>query len=236
MSGKQKLFRFEQIKSFPNVLEPELKQILKKGNTFDLVKHPMSGKWNKQFFKNNQPIVLELACGKGEYAVGMGKKFTKKNFLGVDIKGARLWRGAKTALDENLSNVGFLRTRIDFIDAFFQPGEVDEIWITFPDPQPQNNRARKRLTHKLFIDRYAQFLRPGGLVHLKTDSDFFFEYTMEEIKQQGYELVAHSHDLYGELIDDLDSDIRDILEIKTHYEKIFTAKGHVIKYCKFKIN
>jgi tRNA (guanine-N7-)-methyltransferase len=236
MSGKQKLFRFDQIKSFPNVLEHELKQILRRSHGFDLVKHPMSGNWNKQFFKNDQPIVLELACGKGEYAVGMGRKFTGKNFLGVDIKGARLWRGAKTALEENLTNVGFLRTRIDFIEAFFEPGEVDEIWITFPDPQPQKNRERKRLTNKMFIDRYARFLKPGGWVHLKTDSDFFFDYTMEEIKEQGYELVSHSYDLYGELIENLDPDIRDILEIKTHYEKIFTEKGHVIKYCKFKIN
>lgn len=236
MSGKQKLFRFEQLKSFPNVLEPALKEILTKQKGFDIQKHSISGNWNKKFFKKDQPIVLELACGRGEYAVGMGRKFPHKNFIGVDIKGARLWKGAKTALDENLSNVGFLRTRIDFIDAFFQPGEVDEIWITFPDPQPQDNRARKRLTNKIFIERYAKFLKPGGVIHLKTDSDFFFDYTMTEIQEQGYHLINYSYDLYGELIENLDEDTRDILEIKTYYEKKFTEKGHVIKYCKFKID
>lgn len=236
MSGKQKLFRFEQLKSFPNVLEPELHQVLKKKQEFDLVKHPMRGKWKKDFFRNDYPIVLELACGRGEYAVGMGQKFKNKNFLGVDIKGARLWKGAKTALDQNLTNVGFLRTRIDFIEAFFEPGEVDEIWITFPDPQPQKNRARKRLTNKMFIERYARFLKPGGIVHLKTDSDFFFDYTMEQIEEHNYELVSCTYDLYGELVENLDADTRDILEIKTYYEKLFTERGHVIKYCKFKIN
>ncbi len=228
--------RFAQIKEFDNVLEPELKDVLDKSNAPQLKDHPMKGKWRKEFFKNDQSIVLELACGKGEYAVGMGRKFPHKNFLGVDIKGARMWRGAKTAIEEGLQNVGFLRTRIDFIEAFFEPGEVDEIWITFPDPQPQKNRARKRLTSPGFIERYRKFLKPGGIVHLKTDSDFFFDYTMEQIKEQSYEQVLYTYDLYSELIDNLDKDTQDILAIQTHYERLFTARGHVIKYCKFKID
>lgn len=228
--------RFAQIKEFDNVLEPELKDVLDKSNAPQLKDHPMKGKWRKEFFKNDQPIVLELACGKGEYAVGMGRKFPHKNFLGVDIKGARMWRGAKTAIEEGLQNVGFLRTRIDFIEAFFEQGEVDEIWITFPDPQPQKNRARKRLTSPGFIERYRKFLKPGGIVHLKTDSDFFFDYTMEQIKEQNYEQVLYTYDLYSELIDNLDKDTQDILAIQTHYERLFTARGHVIKYCKFKID
>lgn len=236
MAGKQKLQRFKELSTFGNVLEPELKEVINREGEELLKPHPMRGKWHRDFFKNNQPIVLELACGKGEYAVGMGRAFPHKNFLGVDIKGARIWRGAKTAFEEKLNNVGFLRSRIEFIESFFEPGEVEEIWITFPDPQPQKNRARKRLTHPLFIDRYRSFLKPGGLVHLKTDNAFFFDYTLDQIDEHGYDLVLKTHDLYKEFIENLDQSTRDIMSIKTHYEKIFSAKGHVIKYCKFKIN
>ncbi len=227
--AKRKLEHFAEMKTFDHVLEVPFADIMGKS-------HPMKGKWREQFFKNNHPIILELGCGKGEYSVGLGKKYPNNNYIGVDIKGARMWRGAKTVQEEGIENVGFLRTRIDFIDSFFAPGEIDEIWITFPDPQPRKNRARKRLTGPMFIERYQKFLKPGGLVHLKTDSDFFFEYTLEQIEAHSYPLLEHTFDLYGEKINDLDADTREILNIKTHYETLFSAKGFKIKYLKFNIN
>lgn len=211
------------MKTFSNVFEAEV------GKEFE-----MKGKWRKQYFKNDNPIVLELGCGKGEYAVGLGEFYPDKNFIGVDIKGARMFIGAKDALDKKMSNVAFLRTRIDYITEFFDENEVDEIWLTFSDPQPK--KPRKRLSSPLFINRYRQFLKPGGIVHMKTDSDILFEYTEEQIKEQNYECWELTWDLYGELPENIDPKTREIFHIKTHYEKLFTAKGSVIKYCKFGIN
>lgn len=235
MGRKKKLLRFADTKEFENVFEPAMEDFFVKEEGRP-GKHELAGNWRSQVFKNDHPIVLELGCGKGEYSVGMGRTFRDKNFIGVDIKGSRIWFGAKEALDNGLDNVAFLRTQIDFITAFFEENEVDEIWITFPDPQERKNRARKRLTSKMFIDRYREFLRPGGLVHLKTDSAFLYEYTLEEIADKGYQMIEHTPDLYNEKMNTYDEDTRDILGIKTYYEGVFTAKGHVITYTKFKIS
>jgi tRNA (guanine-N7-)-methyltransferase len=234
MGRKKKLLRFADTKKFENVIEPAMQEFFdkEKGSVF---KHHLAGKWREAVFKNKNPIVLELGCGKGEYSVGLGKRYPNKNFLGVDIKGARIWYGAKEALENDMKNVAFLRTRIDFITAFFAPNEVDEIWITFPDPQEKENRARKRLTSKMFIDRYRQFLKPEGVIHLKTDSAFLYEYTLEEIHENGYALIESTSDLYGQRIEDFDAETQEILNIKTYYEGVFSEKGHLITYLKFKV-
>lgn len=224
--AKNKLKRFEEMKDFAHVVEPTLTDA--QSGDFEL-----KGKWNENFFKNDHPIVLELGCGKGEYAVGMARNYPEKNFLGLDIKGNRMWVGAKQALDEGMENVGFLRTRIEFIHVFFAPNEIDEIWLTFSDPQP--NKPKKRLTYKRYIDMYRQFLKPGGIIHLKTDSDLLYESTKEQIKTNGYAILQDSNDLYGALIHNLDQQTQEILGIKTHYEALFSAKGYKIKYIKFTV-
>tara|TARA_B110000285_G_scaffold182545_1_gene206349 strand:+ start:5912 stop:6580 length:669 start_codon:yes stop_codon:yes gene_type:complete len=221
--GKDKLRRFAAVKEFDNFFEPILKE------PFDL-----KGKWNKDHFKNDNPIVLELGCGKGEYSVGLGKHFPDKNFIGVDIKGARMFIGAEEALNDGMKNVAFLRTRIDFITDYFEEGEVDEIWLTFSDPQPK--KPRKRLSSSLFIERYRKILKQGGIVHMKTDSDLLFEYTEEQIKEHNYDCLELTWDLYGELPENIDPVTREIFHIKTHYEVLFTRRGATIKYTKFKIH
>ena len=159
MGQKRKLEHFAEMKTFPNVYEPDTEEVLRQD-------YFMKGQWRSKHFKNENPIVLELGCGKGEYSVGMGRKYPNKNFIGIDIKGARMWRGSKTALEENINNVAFLRTRIEFIESCFAKDEVDEIWITFPDPQPQSTRERKRLTSPIFINQYKKVLSENGLIHL----------------------------------------------------------------------
>ena len=221
--GKDKLRRFAAVKSFNNFFEPVIKEPF-----------PMKGKWRTTYFRNENPIVLELGCGKGEYSVGLAKHYPERNFIGVDIKGARMFIGAEEALNNEMTNVAFLRTRIDFITDYFEAGEVDEIWLTFSDPQPK--KPRKRLSSPLFIDRYKSILKPGGIVHMKTDSDLLFEYTEEQIKEHGYECLELTWDLYGELPENIDPKTREIFHIKTHYEQLFTAKGATIKYAKFKIH
>ncbi|MEQ8624728.1 MAG: tRNA (guanosine(46)-N7)-methyltransferase TrmB [Vicingaceae bacterium] len=229
MAGKRKLEHFSEMKAFPNVFEPETEEVFR-------TNYHMMGNWHKEFFKNDRPIILELGCGKGEYTLGMARKFPKANFIGIDIKGARMWRGSKTALEEKLENVAFLRTRIEFIENCFAKNEIDEVWITFPDPQEKDRREKKRLTGPLFIERYKKFLKPEGLIHLKTDSAFFYDFSLEECKKNGYEVLLATDNLYQEGINHLDEDMREILSIKTHYEKIFTEKGHQIHYLKFKPN
>lgn len=224
--AKNKLRRFEEMKTMECVFEPEMEIV--ENDSFDL-----KGKWRSDFFKNDHPIILELGCGKGEYAVGLGKRSPDKNFIGVDIKGARMWEGASQVRENDLKNIAFLRTRIDFIAAFFGENEVDEIWLTFSDPQP--NKPNKRLSSKIFIDRYRKFLKPNGIIHLKTDSDILFESTLFEIEKHNYQLLEKTWDLYSDLPQNLDDQTRDILSIRTHYETIFSAKGFKIKYCKFKI-
>jgi len=225
--AKNKLKRFAEMKAFPNVFEPTLD--LSTADQF-----PLKGNWRKDYFRNDNPIVLELGCGKGEYTVGLARNYPNRNFVGVDIKGSRMFVGAKEAIDEQLPNVAFVRTKIDFIQSYFATGEVDEIWLTFSDPQP--GKPKKRLSSAPFIARYRDILKPGGLVHLKTDSDLLFEFTEEEINEKKYEVVELTWDLYKSLPSDLDPVIRDILHIKTHYEQLFTAKGSVIKYCSFRIH
>lgn len=192
----------------------------------------IKGKWHETYFKNQKPIVLELGCGRGEYTVGLAQKHPEKNYIGVDIKGNRIWTGAKQAIDEKLNNVAFLRTRIDFIDHCFDANEVSEIWLTFPDPQPQKTRARKRLSNMMFINRYKKFLKPGGLIHLKTDSTSFYEYTLEVVKENKFNLLFATDDLYL----NCPPGREELMEIKTYYEKLFTDKGEKIKYCCFTIN
>lgn len=192
----------------------------------------LRGKWGREYFKNEHPIVLELGCGKGEYTIGLAKNNPGKNHIGVDLKGNRIWTGAKQALENHLSHVAFIRSRIDFIDHCFAASEVDEIWITFPDPQPQKPRERKRLTHVNFLNRYAKFLKPGGLVHLKTDSTSLYEYTLEVIANHKLPLVWHTDNLYK----NCPHDREELITIKTHYEKLFTEKGEDIKYILFKLD
>ena len=224
--AKNKLFKFSEISKMDHVLEPSVEMTL--NNEIDY-----KGDWNSRFFKNDNPIILELGCGKGEYAVGLARKYPDQNFIAVDIKGNRIYIGAKEAQDEGLDNIFFLRTKIDFIDYYFEENEVDEIWLTFSDPQP--NKPNKRLTSKTFIDRYRKILKPGGIIHLKTDSDLLFESTEEQIEEHGYDCLFSTWDLYRDM-DKLPQDSQDILSIKTHYEELFTKRGSVIKYCKFKVN
>lgn len=221
--GKDKLRRFALMQEFKNVFQPAVNH-----------EFPMKGKWRSEYFENDAPIVLELGCGKGEYTVGLAKHFPEKNFIGLDIKGARMFIGAQEALQQQMGNVAFLRTRIDFICDYFSENEIDEIWLTFSDPQPK--KPRKRLSSPLFIERYKKILKPQGVIHMKTDSDVLFEYTEEQIKEHGYECLELTWDLYGSLPESIDAQTREIFHIKTHYEKLFTAKGSVIKYCRFKID
>ncbi|MCW3076500.1 MAG: tRNA ((7)-)-methyltransferase [Bacteroidetes bacterium] len=219
-----KLEKFDELETFGNCFKFFFDTI---PQGFDL-----KGKWNSELFKNKQPIVLELGCGRGEYTIGLAQKHSEKNFIGVDVKGNRIWTGAKHALENNLKNVGFLRTRIDFIDHCFAENEIDEIWITFPDPQPQKTRERKRLTNPLFLNRYKKFLKPSGIIHLKTDNTGFYEYTLEIIKENNLPLIWHTNHLYKNCPEDR----QELITIKTYYETLFTSKGEDIKYICFKLN
>jgi tRNA (guanine-N7-)-methyltransferase len=212
--GKDKLRRFAEIDTFSNVLQLDAGK-------------PLKGKWCTDFFKNNRPIILELACGKGEYTVNLGQLFPQKNFIGVDYKGNRIWRGAKTALEDGVTNVGFLRVQIEGISDYFAEGEVDEIWITFPDPQPQVSREKKRLTSPRFLEQYKQLLKPGGCVNLKTDNDDFYAYTAEKVKELGLQLHIQTTDLYHSEY------ANEVLSIKTYYEKKYLKDNKNINYLKF---
>lgn len=193
---------------------------------------PLKGNWRGDYFKNNNPLVLELGCGKGEYTIGLATEHAENNYIGVDVKGNRIWTGATQALERKLENVGFIRTRIDFIDYCFDENEVDEIWITFPDPQPQSTRKRARLTNPIFLERYRKFLKKGGLVHLKTDSTSFYEYTLEVIKENNLPVIWQTNNLYQHC----PAHRQELITIKTHYEKLFTEKGEDIKYVCFKLS
>ena len=190
----------------------------------------IKGKWNEVFFKNSNPITVELACGKGEYTVGLSKQFPEVNFIGVDIKGDRIARGSKKAMDLNLSNVAFLRTGIQYLDEFFEPEEIDELWLVHPDPQPRDKEEKRRLTNQKFLNSYKIYLKNEGIFHLKTDSEFLFNYSLEVIKADSeFELLDYTHDLYN-------SDLREgHFDIVTHYEKLFNEKGATIHYLKAKL-
>jgi len=213
--GKDKLRKFAEVATFKNVVQ------LDAGKEY-------KGKWANEFFKNDKPVILELACGKGEYTVNLAKLFPEKNFIGIDYKGNRIWRGAKTALEEGIDNVGFLRIQIETILEYFEKGEISEIWITFPDPQPQESREKKRLTNPVFLDRYKQILVSEGIMHLKTDNDGFYAYTLEQIELQSLPKFKETTDLYhSDLVDD-------VLSIKTYYEKKYLAEDKNINYVQWK--
>jgi tRNA (guanine-N7-)-methyltransferase len=219
--GKNKLARWTEFGSYDNVIQPQIEDVAGKD-------HPIKGRWNSELFKNTNPIVLELGCGKGEYSVGLAENFPDKNFIGIDIKGARMWRGAKTANEKNLPNVAFLRTRIEFINSFFSRDEVDEIWITFPDPHPGARNSNKRLTSSWFLNTYRQFLKDKGLIHLKTDNKELYEFTMRTLAYNNLQTIFSTNDLYSEHNDN-------ILSIKTHYEKIYLTSGMRITYLSFRL-
>jgi tRNA (guanine-N7-)-methyltransferase len=220
--GKNKLARWTELGSYNNVIQPEISDVSGKD-------HPIKGRWNHEFFKNGNPIVLELGCGKGEYTVGMANNFPLKNFIGIDIKGARMWRGAKTANEQKLLNVAFLRTRIEFINSFFSEDEVDEIWITFPDPHPGGRNSNKRLTSPWFLNSYRLFLKDKGLIHLKTDNKELYNFTSAVISYNNLETIFSTNNLYSEKTDN-------ILAIRTHYEKIFLDAGLKINYISFRLD
>ena len=226
MGSKNKLKRFKENETFENVFQPTREEVTS-GN------FSLKGKWNKEFFKNDNPLVLELGCGKGEYSVGLAKSFPNKNFIGIDIKGARFWFGAKEAVEKNLNNVAFLRTQIELVDCFFDHDEVDEIWITFPDPQIKYRRTKHRMTHPDFLDRYKKILKKDGIVHLKTDSEFLHGYTLGLLQGQGHEIISAHHDIYG--APEYEPGTPLLREIKTYYEGLFSAKGKTITYLKFRI-
>ncbi|WP_234733851.1 tRNA (guanosine(46)-N7)-methyltransferase TrmB [Tellurirhabdus bombi] len=215
--SRLKLARFEQNRQSPNVIESG-KEL------FTTIK----GKWRETYFKNDRPIVLELACGKGEYTVGLARHYKENNFIGVDRKGDRIARGSQQALDEGLDNVAFLRVDILQLGDFFEPGEVDEIWITFPDPQPRQKKEKKRLTYPRFLELYRQILKENGVLHLKTDNTEFFEYSLETLPASGFTDLTHTHDLYASELNLIH------LGIKTKYEELFTEKGFSIKYLQCK--
>jgi tRNA (guanine-N7-)-methyltransferase len=218
--GKNKLKKFAEMATYSHVVQAPFDEVFHSN-------HALYGKWKEQFFGNDNPVVLELGCGKGEYTVGLARLFPGKNFIGVDIKGNRMHRGATDVLNEGLKNAGFLRTRIEAIHAFFAPSEVDEIWLTFPDPQIK--KFRKRLTSTRFLSAYGRFLKPGGIVHLKTDSLFMYTYTRELLKANDITPLVDETDLYSNGYQD------DILGIQTYYEKKWLDHGIPIKYLKFEL-
>ena len=218
--SKGKLAKFADMAAFPHVFESPFSVV-------DNVPFEMRGAWNERFFKNNHPIVLELGCGRGEYTVGLGRLFPEKNFIGVDIKGARMWSGAKESAETGMTNVAFLRTNIEIIDRFFAPGEVSEIWLTFSDPQMK--KATKRLTSTYFMTRYRRFLVDNGLIHLKTDSNFMFTYTRYMVEHNHLPVEVLTDDLYHSGLAD------EILSIRTYYEQQWLDRGLNIKYLRFRL-
>ncbi len=217
---KRKLERFKEIEAQANVIEPT-KEIY----------HYVRGKWNEDFFKNDNPITIELACGRGEYTVGLAKLFPGNNYIGVDIKGERIWRGSFRAREDNLSNVAFLRTMILLIENFFDEGEVNEIWITFPDPRPRKRDIKRRLTSPRFLAIYKRLLKPGGYVRLKTDNTGLYEYSLEELQgRKDITDLKFTDDVYS-------SELRpECFDIRTRYEEAFTSKGEKIKYLRFRFS
>lgn len=219
--GKNKLKRFAEMDTFENVFQPTHNDVWEKEYKF-------KGNWKKEVFKNDHPIVLEVGCGKGEYTVGLARKYPEKNFIGIDIKGARMWRGAKTAVEEGLNNVAFIRTKAEMLESIFAKGEIAEIWITFPDPQMK--KVRKRLTGTRFLSLYSNLLSEDGIIHLKSDSNFLYEYTSYVIKENQLPTEVDTNDLYNSGL------ANDILSIRTFYEQQFLDRGIPIKYLKFRLD
>ncbi len=223
MGSKNKLKRFQENETFANVFQPSREEVV--GGEF-----PLKGKWRSDFFKNDNPVVLELGCGKGEYSVGLAKLNPNKNFIGIDIKGARFWRGAKTAIEENMSNVAFVRTQIELIEHCFAKDEVDEIWITFPDPQIKYKRTKHRMTNATFLENYKKVLKPNGLMHLKTDSEFMHGYTLGLLHGAGHEVLYANHNVYRN-----EGSPKEVTSIQTFYESQYLEINKAITYIQFRI-
>ena len=238
--GHGKLKKFAENETFRCLLQPDASSVLAKpegSRELVLRDHAIKGNWNRDMFEKPQPIVLELGCGKGDYTIALARRHPEMNFIGVDIKGARLWKGAKEATEEKMGNVAFLRTRIEFIDAFFGPGEVSQIWLTFSDPQLRGSE-NARLSSPLFLQRYSHFLEPDGIVHLKTDSRFLYEYTRSVIRANFLTVLAFGTDIYHQGIqarDELEWDLLDVFEVKTFYETMFLKMGLPITYLAFRL-
>ena len=229
MSKRNKLQKFAELLSFPNVFEnfdPKVPGLAGENG----IPVEMKGKWAESYFKNDHPITLELACGRGEYTLGLAQRYPKRNFIGVDIKGARIWKGASIALEKQLPNVAFLRTRIEQIALFFEPGEIAEIWITFPDPFLRKSKANRRLTSARFLKEYRKILPPAGIVHLKTDEPRLYEFTLEVLAEDpNVVLRYHNEDIYAQEL------VIPELELKTYYEKMHLEAGKKIKYVQFEL-
>ncbi|WP_438963753.1 tRNA (guanosine(46)-N7)-methyltransferase TrmB [Winogradskyella sp.] len=224
MGSKNKLKRFKENETFHNVYQPTREELL--NNSYD-----KKGHWREKVFNNNNPIVLELGCGKGEYTVSLAERNPNINYIGIDIKGARFWRGAKTAIEENLYNVAFIRTQIELVEYVFGENEVDEIWITFPDPQIKYKRTKHRMTNLAFIERYRKILKANGIMHLKTDSEFMHGYTLGLLHGVGYEVIYANHNVYK-----LEGSPKEVTDIQTFYESQYLEQDKAITYIRFKIN
>lgn len=223
VGSKNKLKRFKENETFSNVFQPKRDELTE--GTYEY-----KGRWNEKVFKNDNPLVLELGCGKGEYTVGLAQKYPDKNFIGIDIKGARFWRGAKTALETELKNVAFIRSQIELLDFMFEENEVDEIWITFPDPQIKYKRTKHRMTNPEFLAMYQRVLKPGSIVNLKTDSEFMYGYTLGILQAEGHEILHANHDVYKN-----EYSPKEVVEIQTFYEKQYLEQGKPITFVKFKL-
>jgi len=225
--GKDKLKRWSENKTFGHVHEPNLKEIIE-GATY------MQGEWNEKVFKRDAPLIVELGCGKGEYTVNLAKQYPQKNFLGVDVKGHRFWKGAKEALNEGMEHVAFLRTRIEFIGQFFAEGEIDEIWLTFSDPQPKDEKGTKRITSPIFTERYKKLLKKGGIIHIKSDSALIHAEADEYIDSLRYDRLWSTDNLYGDFILKMPTADQEMLNIRTFYESRWLGEGKTIKYLRFR--
>lgn len=223
MGSKNKLKRFRENETFTNVFQPTRKELVNQN-------YVLKGNWNASYFKNDNPLVLELGCGKGEYSVALAQKYPSKNFIGIDIKGARFWRGAKTAIEKNIPNVAFIRTQIELIDYVFAENEVDEIWITFPDPQIKYKRTKHRMTNSVFLQKYKKILKKEGIVNLKTDSEFMHGYTLGLLHGEGHEVLYANHDVYKQ-----EGSPEDVTGIQTFYESQYLEQNKPITYIRFKI-
>ena len=223
MGSKNKLKRFKENETFENVFQPTREEVVRS-------EFPLLGKWNTNFFKNDNPIIIELGCGKGEYSVGLAQRYPNKNFVGIDIKGARFWRGAKTAVESGMRNVAFVRTQIELINFIFAQNEVDEIWITFPDPQIKYKRTKHRMTNSEFLQMYKKILKPDGVVNLKTDSEFMHGYTLGLLHGEGHEVLYANHNVYKN-----EGAPSEVTQIQTFYENQYLETNKPITYIRFKI-
>jgi tRNA (guanine-N7-)-methyltransferase len=222
--GKNKLKKFAEVDNFGNCFFLSFEQSKERGLQ-------LKGKWNTEFFKNQNPIVVELGCGKGEYTIGLAQRYPHKNFIGIDIKGNRIHAGAKMAIEMGLNNVAFIRTRIDFIESCFETNEVSEIWITFPDPQPQKTRERKRLTNSMFLNRYRMITNTAAIINLKTDNEPFYDFSKTIAQEQGLKILDATNDLYA----DEKTRAAELTGIQTYYEKLFSAKGFKICFLSYQL-